>query len=307
MTFSRLTRNQMHPRSGCLSKLPAPQLEELLEDAYRLAFGAEAPPHPMEDPKDCASVDLGGSTLLLTTEIIPLVGVDPIIAGRIAVLHAMSDVYACGGIPKWCLANLILKHDYAAEFNKALLAGILQAVRDEGAQLLGGHTIIGEEAMAGIVVAGVRSSPVALSKKGGVAGDHLLLSKPLGVGIVTRNYRLGLCSEADWDEAIRFMTTSNREASEKMVLFGARAATDVTGFGLLGHLAQMLDEGQGAELFVKSIPLLDGVKRPLPDAESMACNLGNLDYVRSIRSLKTEFQRRSWLLFSIRRQTGACW
>jgi selenophosphate synthase len=105
--FRKLTRNEMHPRSGCQAKLPGCELEELLGDALRFVFGTSAPPNPMESPRDAAVLRLGEQTILVSNDFGPPVGIAPFASGRIAALHAMSDIFARGGSPHWALVNIV--------------------------------------------------------------------------------------------------------------------------------------------------------------------------------------------------------
>ena len=281
----RLERSEMSHRSGCLCKLPACSLEDLLQNSFALAFGGGGPPHPMHRPEDCAIVEFGEKCLLMTTDLGPLVGVDLRAAGRIAALHAMSDIHACGGVPKWSLVTLIAKHGSPEDYMECVMAGVLQASSEEGVAVLGGHTIVGEEAMVGLTVLGVPRSGLVLRKSSAETGDRILLSKSLGVGIIVRAYKLGLASDAELEEAVALMTTSNGLASEQAVKAGVHSATDVTGFGLLGHLIEMLQPGQGAVLEVDRIPLLKPARRLAEQMYHTCWTEGNLDYVESYRKM----------------------
>jgi selenide,water dikinase len=227
----------------------------MLQNAVALAL-SRGPIVPPPYPEDCAIVEIDSPRLLFTTDLAPLVGVDLAKAGRIAALHSMSDIYASGGIPKWALVNLVADAEHLGEFAEEVLAGILNECAAEGAQVLGGQTILGREAMAGLTVIGLPRSSRILRKGGSQQGDLLLLSKPLGVGLILRGYKLGLLHEAALEEALTTLLTSNACASEAALDAGVHACTDVTGFGLLGHLAEMLAPHHGATLNLSRIPIL---------------------------------------------------
>jgi selenide,water dikinase len=251
-----LSRQEMNPRGGCQCKFPGLDLAELIDGAVEWAAKDGAHVIAPGPPEDCAIIDSPVTRLLASTELTPLVGVDLYESGRIAALHAMSDIYASGGTPRWALATLVAKADDPAAHTRAVLAGILNACASEGAQVVGGQTIIGPEAMAGLTVIGVPQSSRILRKRGSRPGDRLLLSKPLGVGLVLRGYKLGLLDEQALRDAVSIMTTSNASASAAALKADVHASTDVTGFGLLGHLAEMLAPELGATLELSKVPVL---------------------------------------------------
>lgn len=290
----------MNPRGGCLSKLPPCDLDELLSEALELrattvskALAGEPPAH-----EDSALIGIGQEQLLVTTDIGPIVGIDLRVAGRIAGLHAMSDIFARGGLPRWALATLIVDGAKPEVDMAMVLAGVWQACDNEGVKLVGGHTSLGPEAMVGLTVLGTPRSGIILSKKGALPGDALFLSKPLGSGLALRAFKLGLIGEAELSHAVSVMETSNAQASASAVRAPVHACTDVTGFGLLGHLVEMLDATLGACLELNEIPVLPCV-RTLPEGlgRTFFAN-ANLDYVTSSRKLvgRTEFRQLAALL-----------
>jgi selenide,water dikinase len=251
--FHCLTRVEMNIRGGCQCKFPGLELADMLSGAIQWASESGAPVALPPSPEDCALVEASGQRLLISTDIAPIVGVDLRAAGRIAALHAMSDIYASGGIPKWALVNLVVQTDRPAVHAQAVLAGILEQCALEGAPVLGGQTIMGPEALAGLTVGGTPRSRL-LRKGGARPGDTILLSKPLGVGLILRAYKLAQVDESVLAKAITVMSQSNADASAAAVEAGVHAATDVTGFGLLGHLAEMLAPNLGATVELSRIP-----------------------------------------------------
>lgn len=272
----------MKPGAGCVAKMPALGLESLLGKAYGTVFGQNFA-HPMHQPDDCYALPTERGRLLVTTDFGPLVGTTTLDAGRIAALHAMSDIYASGGVPKWALAILILDgkdSNSESDFGEQLLGSLIQTCREEAVEIQGGHTVLGSETMIGLTVIGTPRNGVVLRKLGGKIGDHLLLSKPVGLGIMIKARQLDLIGNEEFGEALRHIRTSNKEASRYAVEAKVNASTDVSGFGLLGHLSEMLGPDQGATLNLQKIPILDRIA-DLP--EGIGCTLadGNLWYVRS--------------------------
>jgi len=242
----------------------------------------------MGQPQDCGVVSFAGETLLATTDLGPWIGVDLFVAGRIAALHAMSDVYACGGVPKFGLVTLMVRADDPHEYAASVMAGIIDAAREEELHICGGHTLVGEEAMAGLAVIGSCSAGPPLRKIGARVGDYLLLSKSLGVGIVVRAHKLGLADETALGLACDVMNRSNGPAAREARQCGAVASTDVSGFGLLGHVAEMLAPGQGVALTLGSVPVLEEARRLAAEMRDTYWTRGNLDYVQSRRPLHSE-------------------
>jgi selenide,water dikinase len=276
-----------------MCKLSGCDLVDLLVGAYSNAYGADHPRPRIDPPEDCALLHVPSDKLLWTTDFGTLVGANLRIAGYIGALNALSDIYASGGIPKWALALLVVESGYTPDMVTDVMTGVLQACIAEGTELRGGHTIIGTEAMVGLTVIGFPRTGDILRKSGGRIGDHILLSKPLGVGLAVRAYRLGIADDTDLEEAIAVMMTSNGPASACAVEAKVHAATDVTGFGLLGHLAEMLEAGHGASIQLSCVPTLRCIGGFPHGLSRTHWTDSNLDYVRSRRQLHCddEFDR----------------
>jgi selenide,water dikinase len=296
--FTALTRGEMSARGGCQGKLPALDLEVLLARSLEQSSRSGARLAIAGYPDDSALVDAEGVRLLLSTELTPVVGIDMVAAGRIAALHAMSDIYASGGYPKWALINLVVDPEQPAGVAEAIMTGILSQCQTEGATVAGGHTVIGREAMVGLSVIGVPRGARVLRKKGAVAGDVLLLSKPLGVGLIQRAFKLGLAAESALRAAVTAMTTSNGPASEHVLEASAHACTDVSGFGLLGHLAEMLTPECGATLELSAIPVIPEARALPPEVARTVWIENNYENVRTRRTIDgvIELHRLSALL-----------
>lgn len=183
---------------------------------------------------------------------------DPYDWGRVAAANALSDIYAMGARP---LTALNLLNFPVGRLDLAIAAAVLQGglekIREAGAVLLGGHSVHDDEPKYGLAVTGIVHPARVVTNAGARPGDVLVLTKPIGVGIVTTALKRGLLDAAAVYEVTELMAALNRPGAEAMIEVGARAATDVTGFGLLGHLWEMARASEaGMELWAGSIPLL---------------------------------------------------
>jgi len=183
---------------------------------------------------------------------------DPYAFGQIAAANALSDVYAMGGIPKTAM-NLVafpLK-DMDMSVLRQIIQGGLDKMREAGVVLVGGHSVEDKELKYGLSVTGFIHPDRVLTKKNLQAGDRLILTKPLGTGIINTAIKGGLASKEITDTVTRLMATLNRDAAEIMEDYPVHACTDITGFGFLGHLAEMvIDSGAGIRIQTDSVPIL---------------------------------------------------
>ena len=188
---------------------------------------------------------------------------DPYTFGQISATNSLSDVYAMGGEPKTCL-NLVCfpKGKMDIEILGEILKGGADKVKESGAVIIGGHSIIDEEIKYGLAVTGVIHPDKIYRNVGVQEGDALILTKPLGTGIITTALKKGKASHESVDEAVRSMTTLNATASKVMRNYAVHACSDVTGFGILGHGLGMAS-GSGVTLVIDSakMPLLHGAPR----------------------------------------------
>jgi selenide,water dikinase len=197
---------------------------------------------------------------------------DPLDFGRIAACNAVSDVYAMGAVPV-CALNLVAFsiEQLGADVLAEILRGGAQIAAAAGMAIVGGHSIDDAEPKYGMAVTGVVHPDRLLTNSGGRLGDALVLTKPLGAGAISTAHKRGL--EAPLAQAIEVMTTLNRDASTAALQAGAHGMTDVTGFGLLGHLHELaLASGLAAELSADEVPAIDGVLEllALPDESAVA-------------------------------------
>ena len=183
--------------------------------------------------------------------------------GRIAAANALSDVYAMGAKPLAALNLVCWPKQLPMELLSDVLAGGMAVTSEAGCLLVGGHTVEDKEPKYGLAVIGTVHPDRILRNRGARPGDLLYLSKPLGTGVIATAVKAKLAKDEETAAAVRSMTRLNRSASEAALAASARAITDVTGFGLAGHLTEMLGpEGQlGAEISLGSLPLLPGTQQ----------------------------------------------
>ena len=260
---------------GCACKVPIGELEGLLA-------GIDLPGHADllvgADGDDAAVVRIDGDRAVISTVdfFTPVVD-DPYDWGRIAAANALSDVWAMGGEPLlavnvtgWPRATLPI------ELLAEVLRGGADVAREAGCALAGGHTIDAPEPLHGMAVTGLGHPDRLLRKDAAAPGLPLTLTKPLGTGVLnTRHKRTGEV----FPEAVATMTALNGPASRAALAAGARAATDVTGFGLLGHLLTMLrSSGVGARLETSAVPYLEGAREAVRDGFVSGGSGRNLDW-----------------------------
>lgn len=187
---------------------------------------------------------------------------DPFTFGQIAAANALSDVYAMGGTPITAM-NLVAFpiQKMGIEVLREILRGGLAKLQEAEVVLVGGHSVEDQELKYGLAVTGLIHPDEVLTNTGAQVGDHIVLTKPLGTGIINTALKGGLASPEAIAGAVEVMAILNRQAAEVMRSFKVHACTDVTGFGLLGHLCEMLGGGGiGIRVFVNVIPLLPGAK-----------------------------------------------
>ena len=232
--------------AGCGAKVGAGVLAQLLGDLPvhrdpRLLVGF--------DKSDDASVYRVSDELALvqTVDFFPPIADDPYTFGAIAATNALSDVYAMGGEPKLALNILAVPKDLPAEAVHELLRGGYEKCYEAGVLITGGHSILDPEPKYGLAVTGFVHPDRVLTNSGAQPGDVLLLTKPLGIGVLTTAQKAGLLEPETLAFATRLMTTLNKAARDAMVKYRVHACTDVTGFGLLGHAVE-LAQGSDVEL-----------------------------------------------------------
>jgi selenide,water dikinase len=201
--------------------------------------------------------------LVQTIDVFPPVVDDAYWFGRIAAANSLSDVYAMGGVPISAV-NFVgyPMADLGGEPLQGILSGAFDALEEANCAMAGGHSIKDAEVKFGLAVVGTVHPDRIITNAGARAGDRLVLTKPLGMGCLTTALKQGKADPAHVEIAQRMMARLNRSASEAMVAAGAHAATDITGYGLLGHAWEMA-EGSGTTVVIEAeaVPVLD-VARP---------------------------------------------
>jgi selenide,water dikinase len=227
-----------------------------------------------------------GRALVQTVDIFTPVVDEAIDWGRIAAANALSDIYAMGATPLTALQYLawprdVLPFDLASE----VIRGGMDVMADAGCTVVGGHSIDSPEPTYGFAVTGVADSNVLVSNSGGQADDVLILTKPLGMGIITTAIKREKCPSDLADEAIESMTTLNAVAGAALHGHHANAATDVTGFGLLGHLREVCEASEaGAVVEFGRVPIMRGV------ADLLAQGIWAGGSQRNLESLKPDVE-----------------
>lgn len=209
-------------------------------------------------PDDAAVYRLDDErALIMTTDFFTPIVDDAYQYGAIAAANALSDIYAMGGKPLLALNIVALPPDLPLDISKAMLLGMAEKVVEAQAVIAGGHTIQDKEPKIGLAVAGLAHPDRLLTKSGARPGDALILTKPIGTGCITTAAKNDKATPGDVNEAIEWMMTLNRHGSEAAVVCRARTATDITGFGLIGHATEIA-EASGVTLYVEAqaIPLL---------------------------------------------------
>jgi len=211
---------------------------------------------------------------------------DPYTFGRIAAANALSDVYAMGGEPLTAL-NIVGFPASAAplEVLTEILRGGQDAVHEAGAFIVGGHSIIDEEIKYGLAVTGRADPRHLLTNAAAIAGDRLILTKPLGTGLLSTAAKSRAVPEETYREMIASMSALNRDASRAALAVGARCATDITGFGLLGHASHIARASNVTlEIRVRTIPALRGAREAWRDGARTGGADRNLRYLEPLVS-----------------------
>ena len=234
--------------AGCGAKVGAGVLAQLLE-----GIRVHHDPNLLVgfDKSDDASVYKISDELALvqTVDFFPPIADDPYLFGQIAATNALSDVYAMGGEPKLCLNIMAVPEDMPKEAVHDILRGGYDKVYEAGALITGGHSILDDEPKYGLAVTGFVHPGKMLTNSAARPGDVLVLTKPIGIGVLTSAGKADLLTKETVDFMNRMMTTLNKAARDVMVRYRVHACTDVTGFGLMGHGFEMA-QGSDAALHI---------------------------------------------------------
>lgn len=262
MSETPLRLTQLVAAGGCAAKMGPGDLRAVIAGLGRIAD-----PRLLVGPEtldDAAVFKLTDElALCFTTDFItPLVD-DPFTWGRIAATNAISDIYAMGGTPVMALNVVCWSNCLPTDLLGQVLAGGARAAVDAGCLVGGGHSVHAQEPKYGMAVVGTVHPQKIIRNRGANPGDRIGLTKPLGTGVICTAIKNGAATEAEERSAVESMTTLNRAAAEAAINAQARALTDVTGFGLIGHLCEMLGDEQNlaATIETQALPLLPGLVR----------------------------------------------
>ena len=217
----------------------------------------------LDQPDDAAVWRLDSRRgLVVTTDFFTPVVDDPYDFGSIAAANSISDIYAMGGQPFLALNVAALIPELPAEINGEILRGGAEKAREAGVVIAGGHTVQDKEPKYGLVVLGFVNPKRMLAKGGVRPGDALVLTKPLGFGVTTTALKQEKASPEDLAEVVAWMKKLNKAAGSLAVEFRLRGGTDITGFSLLGHAAEMAAaSGVGIRFFVDKLPFVSGARK----------------------------------------------
>jgi len=244
---------------GCNAKIAAGNLDTLLKDInpYRrddVIVG-------FDKKDDAAVIDIDGNTCIIQTlDFFPTMVEDPYLFGQIAAANALSDVYAMGGEVISALNIVTFPLEEDLKVLREILRGGNDKVREAKASLTGGHSIHDKTIKYGLSVTGKVSKAKIWKNNTPKDGDVVLITKKIGTALVTANYAQGLVSEDDFKACIKQMAELNKYARDIFVNFDIHAATDITGFGLLGHLSEMAGEDLSIIVDSKKVPVLSPAK-----------------------------------------------
>ncbi|MCU9613088.1 selenide, water dikinase SelD [Caldibacillus lycopersici] len=262
MTTQTIKLTSLTTKGGCGCKIGPSDLAEVMHML----------PPQIQDPNLLVGLDTSDDAgvyrltddlaMVQTLDFFTPIVDDPYDFGQVAATNAMSDIYAMGGKP---LTALNIVAFPISTLDKSILAEILRGASDKlqeaGVTLVGGHSIDDQEPKFGLSVTGIVHPNKVLTNAGAKVGDKLILTKPIGVGILTTALKRGLLTTEQIDRVTKVMTTLNKSAAEIIKSYEVHACTDVTGFGLLGHATEMAAGAQvGLKINKNQVPILEGAK-----------------------------------------------
>ncbi|MEG0815811.1 MAG: selenide, water dikinase SelD, partial [Mucinivorans sp.] len=267
---------------GCSAKIPAGVLDKLLST---IAIPSNDKVIVNGKTHDDAGVyRLNDSqAIIVTTDFFPPICSDPYEFGQIAAANSLSDVYAMGGKPLVVLnLNMFPSTELPLEALAEILRGGQSKINESGALTMGGHTIDDRGVKYGLAVVGLVDPSRVMGNDGAKVGDRLILTKPLGTGVMVAAKRMGMAPEDGYRTAIENMKMLNDHGADIMQRFGAHGATDITGFGLMGHARGMaLASGVTFRIHYSTLPVIAGAMELLDQGCVPSTVFKNLDFVRS--------------------------
>ena len=270
---------QMVESGGCSAKISPKQLEEILKYL----------PLP-KDPNILVDIDTHDDAgvykvnddlaLVLTTDFFPPVCSDPYEFGQIAAANSISDVYAMGGDPVLALNIMMFPAaKLPMEAYAEILKGGFDKASEAGVRIIGGHTLDDYPPKYGLAVVGYIHPMKIITNAGARPGDSLILTKPIGTGVILAGHRLGMVSDDNLAEAKRLMKLLNKTGAEVMKRYNIRGATDITGFGLAGHALKMAKASKVSLIInMKEVPLIGNSYQLIDDGCIPGASFRNLDY-----------------------------
>lgn len=254
---------QLSARCGCAGKFTPDDLAKVLKHIE--VKEEERDPNLLVgfDKSDDAGVYKISEDMALvqTVDFFTPVANDPYTFGQIAAANALSDVYAMGGKPLTALNLSCFSASIGADILAEILKGGADKIRESGATIAGGHTITDEEVKYGVSVTGIINPSKVITNSGAQVGDVLILTKPIGSGVLTTALKIEFITDEEFEEASKVMATLNKIASEEMQKIGVNSCTDITGFGLIGHAYEMAAGSEVAlEIDSNKIPIMNKVK-----------------------------------------------
>jgi selenide, water dikinase len=270
---------QMVEYGGCSAKISPMQLEEILKYL----------PLP-DDPNILVDIDTHDDAgvyrvnddlaLVLTTDFFPPVCSDPYEFGQIAAANSISDVYAMGGDPVLALNIMMFPATkLPMEAYAEILKGGFDKATEAGVRIIGGHTIDDFPPKYGLAVVGYIHPDKIITNAGASPGDSLILTKPIGTGVILAGHRLGMVSDDDLAEAKRLMKLLNKSGADVMKKYNIKGATDITGFGLAGHAFKMAKaSGVSLKIDMKEVPLIGNSYKLIDEGCIPGASFRNLEY-----------------------------
>lgn len=263
---SKIKLTRFVHNAGCASKIPAVDLENLLSRLPRVNDPAVISGLPNGDDAGVYKIS-GNTTLVQTVDIFTPCADDPYTFGKICACNCLSDIYAMGGTPRTALSILAFPSEtHDKEIMFLMLKGAIEILEEAKCALIGGHSIKDEEIKLGFAVTGTIGETGAVTFESAKAGDRLVLTKPLGTGVLNFANQIGRADKKGLEAAEHSMMTLNKDAAEAMLKVGVSACTDITGFGLFGHLLRMMrHSGAAGRIYADTLPAFDSVMELLRD------------------------------------------
>ncbi len=243
--------------------------------------------------------------VVLTVDFFPPIVDDPFIFGQIAAANSLSDVYAMGAKPIAALNVVGFPSDLDMSILGEILKGGASKALEAGIVIAGGHSVVDAEPKYGLSVTGIVNPGSQTANSTSKSGDLLLLTKPIGTGIITTAGKQEKVAAEVLENAVAIMAALNKSASESMISVGVNACSDVTGFGLLGHLREMMEgSGLGARIYKSKVPVIEGTTDLLEQGIAPGGTMRNLDSLKSTVLWDKEISENDKILLSDAQTSG---